>query len=354
MERNQRIFKCSDVSIWSQFIVMFFIVGLVLCSSFSARALAHTQVVVLPFVIEIGDHGEDNLIIGDIDNLKCDLADILVGKGVEVAYPFIPELDQMEYQDLWHQFLEDSNFFCKKLYHQYKNKAHLVYVFSLEIKTEETEDGLYRVKARLMGDGYDGYDRIGHDFGINLARNWSFTRDHMENAIAIVEKEAAELVSGKIIGWQKEAMSEGDILNKRRTGEEIPYHIRICLQGATGDEFIEAFDEILRSTPGIKKIRRIRSRLKLQNPAQSIVLWEVELDDNIDAFDLESNIVQTLRDHQAIDDLLIKYNRASVQSPSQVIGELSWIRPGDSSSRELSFVVDWSAAKNSRWYRLSK
>ncbi len=216
--------------------------------------------------------------------------------------------------------------------------ADMVYVLRADIKLKGLKPSAYQATVRIVGQGYT---RKGGD-AATIARSFSVTDATEAGAIETVLFRIQHGVAKRIARWQNRLPR---LAMKGSVRDEDGNAIRIYLQGAPDDGLIELFDTIIRNTPGVIKANRIRSRLKPSYPGGSITVWRVEIED-VDPFFIESNIMQTVKDHFAVEQLI--KNRDDQIWDHTTFNYLRWIRPGDASTEKLCFIVDWCAAGDRR------
>ncbi len=313
-------------------VVFFPLLALVLMAAQAGATGPPSRVVLVPFVIT-GNGGVDAAYSLRLSHI---LSKELDRDGIEAVRPFSPDLTRRRCQRMLERYTARPVRFARGLLRQYV--ADMVYVLKVEIALRPFEGNAYRARVRVVGQGYT---REGGDVA-TVARRFTVTDATQAGAIEAALMRIRHGVGARIARWRSG-------LPRVASPADRPLHregaIKIYLQGAPDDGLIELFDAIIRSTPGVKNVQRIRSRLKPRRPGESITVWRVELDD-IDPFFIESNIMQTVKDHYAVEEL-IRNRDDQIWEPSS-FDYLKWIRPGDASTEKLCFIVDWCAAGDPR------
>ncbi|CAN2040903.1 Flagellar assembly protein T N-terminal domain-containing protein [Candidatus Magnetomoraceae bacterium gMMP-15] len=335
-------------------ISLILIIALLAGSIFAANAVAQTRVVVLPFYVEEGaESKEPGYIARHYRRVVSFMNNQLVRHGFEVINPFAADLKESEYNSYLEKSRDDSALMCKEMCKRFATE--IAYVVWLDVKTKTTSDGYCKAKARLDGNGYDSAAR---DLGANVSKTFKITRRDCDDAIAEVEKEVADLVGRKLTAWSGggyghsqysggyEKQSYGRPSYDRPSGsgvlqrnaDKLRNLINVRLDGATDYEIAEIFGKVLNTVRGVVKATRFRSKIVPDEPQASVVIWRAEIE-NTDPFRLQANIMKM------INDILdaggeIRLKGVKYRYTAAEVDLLKGIRTGDSSSREIHFVID--------------
>jgi len=339
------------------FYILFLIAALLLGIVFAKNAIAQTRIVVIPLYTEEGreakEGGKSTLhyrrAMGFIENQ-------LVRHGFEVINPFARDAGEEEYNRVMERSREDSPLACREMCKKYAVDA--AYVVWLNVKIKKTSDGYCKASARLDGQGYDSAAR---SLGANVSKTFIVTRRDCDNAIAEVEKEVGDLVGRKLTAWsggkkhssvvtQTAAVSQGSGSTKegggvlKRKAKEVENLINVRLSGATEYELTEIFGKVINTVTGVVKAKRYSSSIIPDNLQACFVTWRVSIEDT-DPFRLQANVMKM------IDDILdaggeIRLKGVPYRYTSAEVDHLKGIRPGDSTSREIQFVVDRERARD--------
>ena len=318
-----------------------------------ARAMAQTRIVVVPFYTEEGSTQWDSRhyrrILGFINNQ-------LVRHGFEVVNRRAAELNEAEYNRYMERARQDSVLASVEMCKKYA--TDLAYIVWLSVKRQRTPDGYCRAKARLEGEGYDS---AGRDLGAAVSKTFVVTKRDCDDAIAEVEKEVADLVGRKLTAWSgghgggavatggaggsyggSYGGGEGGVI--KRHSDALENVIMVRLAGATEYELAEVFGKVLNTARGVVEAKRYRSRIVPDNPQASVVIWRVRIE-GTDPFRLQANIIKMINDildnggEITLKGVPYRYTAAEVDL-------LKGIRSGDSSSREIQFVIDRERARD--------
>ncbi len=291
--------------------------------------------VLVPFVVT-GNGGVDPAYSLRLSHL---VAKSLHSMGWEVVRPFSPDMKRPQWQRMLERYENRPVQFARRLLRQYW--ADLVYVVRADVTVEPQKTGSYRATVRVVGQGYT---RRGGDVA-TVARRFTVTDATEAGAVEAALLRIRHGITKRVARWRAgfPVVAETKL---RQLADRHGDLLRIYLQGAPDDDLIELFDGVIATTPGVKHVRRIRSRLDPRQPGRSVAVWEVETT-GIDPFFIESNIMDTLKDEYAVERIIASRDQeASVDR--DVMGYLRWIRPGDASTDKLCFIVDWCAAGDAR------
>ncbi len=313
-------------------VVIIFLVGAV--QAHGARASRGPRTVLVPFVVT-GNGGVDPAYSLRLAHL---VSRALGASGWEVVRPFSPDIRRRRCQRMLRRYEDHPVAFARRLLRDYW--ADLVYVIRADISISPQPPGAYRAEVKVVGQGYT---RRGGDVA-TVARRFTVTDATEAGAVEAALMRIRHGLALRLARWRSGFPVVGRPLPPPNL--HAGRHIRIYLQGATDDDLVELFDSIIANTPGVRRARRIRSRLEPRDPGRSIVVWDVETD-GIDPFFIESNIMDTLKDEYAVERLVENRDQEASVDPG-VMDDLKWIRPGDASTRKLCFVVDWCAAGDPR------
>jgi hypothetical protein len=128
---------------------------------------------------------------------------------------------------------------------------------------------------------------------------------------------------------------EGGVLQRR--ADELENLISIRLAGATEYELTEVFGKVLNTVTGVVEAKRYSSRIVPDNPQGSFMTWRVRIQDS-DPFRIQANTIKMINDildaggEITLKGVPYRYTAAEVDM-------LKGIRPGDTTSREVQFVI---------------
>ena len=337
--------------------ISFLIAALLLGSVFANNAMAQTRIVVIPLYTEEGREAKDGgrrtlhyrRAMGFIENQ-------LVRHGFEVINPFAKDASEAEYNRVMERAREDSPLASKDMCKKYA--VDVAYIVWLNVKVKRTSDGYCKANARLDGQGYDS---AGRSLGANVSKTFKATRRDCDNAIAEVEKEVGDLVGRKLTAWRGSratgsvvtpgssvsqrsgsTQTESGVLNRRTDALENLINVR--LDGATEYELTEVFGKVINTVTGVLEAKRYSSSLIPDNPQACFMIWRVRIEDT-DPFRLQANVMKM------IDDILdaggtITLKGVPYRYTAAEIDLLKGLRPGDSTTREIQFVVDRERARD--------
>lgn len=330
--------------------VLFLTTALLMGTVFANNVMAQTRIVVLPFYTEQGRNAKEGgsqtlhyrRTMGFIENQ-------LVRHGFEVIDPFAKDLSEEEYNRISERSREDSSLACKEMCKKYA--VDVAYMIWLDVDIKRTADGYCKAKARLDGKGYDSG---GRSIGANVSKTFKVTRKACDDAIAEVEKEVGDLVGRKLTAWsgnRKHAavvpqstgtQGSGGIVQREANATENLINIR--LDGATEYELTEVFGKVINTARGVLEAKRYSSSLVPDNPQACFVVWRIRIEET-DPFRLQANVMKM------IDDVLdaggeITINGVPYSYTAAEVDLLKGIRPGESTSREIQFVVDRERARD--------
>jgi hypothetical protein len=339
--------------------ISFLIAALLLGMAVANSAMAQTRIVVVPLYTEEGREarggGSQTLhyrrAMGFIENQ-------LVRHGFEVINPFAKDASEEEYSRVMERAREDSPLACREMCKKYAVDA--AYIVWLSVKIKRTADGYCKAKARLDGQGYDS---AGRSLGANVSKTFQMTRRVCDDAIAEAEKEVGDVVGRTLTAWSGTkthasvisespgtvvaettggATGEGGVLKQEVAKRENVINVR--LDGATVYELTEVFGKVMNTVTGVVEAKRYSSSLIPDNPQACFMIWRVRIEDT-DPFRLQANVMKMLDD---ISDAggEIRLKGVPYRYTAAEIDLLKGIRPGDSTTREIQFVVDRERARD--------
>ncbi len=290
----------------------------------------------------------------------------LVQNGFEVVNPTASEYQEEEYNRMMQRARGDSVLASRTLCKKYGTDA--AYVVWLKVKSKRIveSDGrrLYKGYAILEGEGYDSK---GMDLGAGLAKNWTLTREDYDQMIIDVEKEVGYEVGRVLTAYEKRSHRQpqssgsnvvvsttsstpapsgnGGILARNiRKNEKF---INVLLDGATEYEITEAFGKIVNTARGVVSAKRYGSTLVSGNPQASRSNWRVQIE-NTDPFRLQANIMKMIDDVYNNDGELVM-NGVPYRYTTDEVEMLRAIRPAQTTSMEIQFMVDRERARNANF-----
>lgn len=268
----------------------------------------------------------------------------LVRHGFEVINPFAADLKEEEYNRYMKRARQDSALAVREMCRRYA--TDVAYIVWLDVKAEHTPDGYCRVRALLDGEGYDS---AGHDLGIGVIKRFIRTARYCEDAIAAAEKDVADVVGRVLTAWNKERLAslpktdsapstgsgKGIVSRRAKQFENL---ISVRLEGATEYEVVEIFGKVLNTVRGVVEAKLYSLRLEPDNPQASTTVWRVKIE-GTEPFRLQANIIKMVHDILKAGGQ-ITINGVPYRYTPEEIEFLKGLRPGDSSSREIQFVID--------------
>jgi hypothetical protein len=324
------------------------------CLLISSQAFAQTRIVVLPFYTEEGrDANQGGNATDHMRRVMRFINNQLVRHDFEVLNAFAKESAEREYNRVMERAREDSVLAAMEMTKKYGVDA--AYIIWLDVKVRQTDDGYCKAKARLDGEGYDSG---GRDLGVGVSKTFNITKRDCDDAIAEVEKEVGDLVGRKLTAWSGGPSGGGAVVSSggggsyagspdggsesggalARNTAKFENLINVRLDGATEYELAEVFGKVVNTTNGVIEAKRYGSRIVPDNPQACFVNWRVNIEDT-DPFRLQANIVKMINDildaggEITLRGVPYRYTAAEVDL-------LKGIRTGDTTSREIQFVVD--------------
>ncbi len=324
------------------------------CLWISSQAFAQTRIVVLPFYTEEGrDANQGGSATDHMRRVMRFINNQLVRHDFEVLNAFAKESAEREYNRVMERAREDSVLAAMEMTKKYGVDA--AYIIWLDVKIRQTDDGYCKAKARLDGEGYDSG---GRDLGVGVSKTFNITKRDCDDAIAEVEKEVGDLVGRKLTAWSGGPAGGGAVVSSGGGGSSVGSYsggsesggalarntakfenlINVRLDGATEYELAEVFGKVVNTTNGVIEAKRYGSRIVPDNPQACFVNWRVTIEDT-DPFRLQANIVKMINDildaggEITLRGVPYRYSAAEVDL-------LKGIRTGDTTSREIQFVVD--------------
>jgi len=322
-------------------------------NGFVAKAMAQTRIVVVPFYTEEGRDAKDyGYVTKHYRRMMRFINNQLVRHGFEVLNPFARETSEEEYNRVMQRAREDSPLAAKEVCKKYATE--IAYIVWLTVKTQKTADGYCKAKASVDGEGYDS---AGRDLGAGVYKSFIVTRRDCDNAIGEAEKEIGDLVGRKLTAYSGKRKSaevvsgtaatggksqEGGVLARR--AKELENLIEVRLDGATEYTLSEIFGKVINTVRGVTEAKRFASSIIPNNPQASYVVWRVRIEDT-DTFRLQSNVMKMMHDildaggEVYLKGVPYRYTAAEVDL-------LKGIRPGDTTSRKVQFIIDRELARD--------
>jgi hypothetical protein len=326
-------------------------VSLLLGNIFTARAEMNPRIVVVPFYAEKGRDVKSYYAEQHYRRIIHYINNQLVRHDFEVVNAFAADSSEREYNRMMERTREDSPLAFREMCKRYGTDA--AYVVWLNVDIEHTPDGFCKANAILDGEGYDS---AGIDLGVGLSKTFKVTRRDCENAIVEVEKEVGDLVSRRLTAWgkaEKEKVISSDKSSSSEDAGQITLvknvaagqsMINLRLDGATNYELSEVFGKVVNTVTGVVEARRLSSRMVSDNPQASYVKWRVQVEDT-DPFRLEANILKMIDDVlEAKGELVLK--GVPYRYTLDEVELLKGFRPGDTTTREVQFVIDRELARD--------
>jgi len=340
-------------SLFILFVVISLAATLVMVNGVIAKAMAQTRVVVLPFYTEEGkDARGPKFAARHYRRVIRFMNNQLVKHGFEVINPFARELTEEEYNRVMQRAREDSLLAAKDMCKKYSTE--IAYIVWLKIKSYKTADGYCKAKASLDGEGYDS---AGRDLGAGVYKTFIVTRRDCEDAIAEAGKEIGDLVGRKLTahsGSRKESVvvgsgaestspgQSGGILARQAKKQENLIEIR--LDGATEYPLSEVFGKVVNTARGVVEAKIMASSIIPNNPNASYATWRVRIEDT-DPFRLQANMMNMI--HSILDaGGEIQLKGVPYRYTAAEVDLLKGIRPGQTTSRSIQFVIDRDYSKD--------
>ncbi len=340
-------------------VAMILAVSLLLGNIFTARAEMNPRIVVLPFYAEKGRDVKSYYAEQHYRRIMRLINNHLVRYDFEVVNAFAADSNEREYNRMMETTREDSPSAFREICKRYGTDA--AYVVWLNVDIEHTPDGFCKASAILDGEGYDS---AGIDLGVGLSKTFKVTRRDCDNAIVEVEKEVGDLVGKRLTAWGKaekekvvssDKSSSSEAAEQRTLAKNIAAGqsmINLRLDGATNYELSEVFGKVVNTVTGVVEAQRLSSRIVSDNPQASYVKWRVEIEDT-DPFRLEANIIKMINDVlEARGELVLK--GVPYRYTHDEVELLKGFRPGDTTTREVQFVIDRQLARDREMSRKSE
>jgi outer membrane protein OmpA-like peptidoglycan-associated protein len=238
-----------------------------------------------------------------------------------------------------------------------KYKTDVAYIVWLTVKVRKVIDGGCEAVSRF---DVEGYDSEGRDLGAAFAGELNAARGDCGDAVAEVENKVGSHVGQKLAVWSDGVLRSsqpsnassvvvgqpsenlgGILVGNSRKYENL---VTIRLDGATGQEVVEAFGKVVNTVRGVIAAKFYHSGMTPDNPQSSSVNWRVNIQDT-DVFRLQSNILKMLHDisdsggNITLEGVPYRYTAAEIDL-------LKGIRPGSASSGEIQFVMDQEMARD--------
>ena len=314
-----------------------------------------TRIVVLPFYTEAGGTATGGGYEGrHYRRVSRYIDNQLVRHGFEVIHPTAHEYTENEYNRLRERAHEDSPLAAMELTRRFM--VDVVYLVWLEVSTGMTDDGYYQARVHIEGEGYDS---AGRDIGAGLDRTFRGTRRNRDDAIIGVEKLAGDEVGRLLTAWsgrRKASRTTTSVVSTAGTGttsgeggvivrhtEALGNLIDVRLEEATRYELVEVFGKVLDTARGAVEATTYRTVLQPGNPQASFVVWRVRIE-NTDPFRFQANVMTMLRNIAAAGGEIVLEGVAYRYTLAE-LALLEGIRPGESTSRSIVFVVDRDRAQ---------
>lgn len=359
--KKMSVEKGNKAKQWNLPIIFALAAAMLFGNVFGATAMAQTRIVVLPFYVEEGaDSKEGGKSTLHYRRMMRFINNQLTRHGFEVMNPFAKDASESEYNRVMERAREDSSLACLEMCKKYS--VDIAYVVWMKVKVKQVDNGLYKAQARVDGEGYDS---AGRDLGAGLSKTFFKTKDSRDDAIYEVEKEVGDLVGRTLTKWSgrkggstvvsdtrpatvvsggdtvvdthsSKPAIEGGVLQRR--ADELENLISIRLAGATEYELTEVFGKVLNTVTGVVEAKRYSSRIVPDNPQGSFMTWRVRIQDS-DPFRIQANTIKMINDildaggEITLKGVPYRYTAAEVDM-------LKGIRPGDTTSREVQFVID--------------
>jgi hypothetical protein len=332
-------------------VIMILAASLLLGNIFSVRAEMDPRIVVLPFYAERGRDVKSYYAEQHYRRIMGFINNHLVRLDFEVVNAFAADSNEREYNRMMERTREDSPLAVSEMCKRYGTDA--AYIVWLNVDIERTPDGFCKANAIVDGEGYDS---AGIDLGIALSKTFKVTRRDCDNAIIEVEKEVGDLVGRTLTAWgkaEKEKVIPGDKSSSSKSAGQTTLEkniaagqsmVNLRLDGATDYELSEVFGKVVNTVTGVVEAKRLSSRVVPDNSQTSYVKWRVQVEDT-DPFRLEANIIKMINDVlEAKGELVLK--GVPYRYTHDEVELLKGFRPGDTTIREVQFVIDRELARD--------
>lgn len=346
------------------------VAGLLLMVGIGTAQAGPSRIVVVPYYTESGDDVREGG--GKTNHYRRVMRYInnqLVRHNFEVINPIATEYQEEEYNRIMERSRNDSVLAARTLCKKYSTDAAYLIWLKIKFKKESNASGtLWRGTAIVEGEGYDS---AGRDLGAGLSKHWTMTKKDKDLVMIEVEKEVGYEVGRVLTAWSGRSSSAntpvnditspatgtgavaattahaappvaGGILERNIKANEKLINLR--LDGATEYEISEVFGKVVNSVTGVVEAKRYGSNITKGNPQASYVNWRVMIN-NTDPFRLEANILKMIHDvlenqgEVVLKGVPYRYSAAEVDM-------LRAIRPGQTTSMEVQFVVDREQARD--------
>jgi len=144
---------------------------------------------------------------------------------------------------------------------------------------------------------------------------------------------------------QKERIAKASEEKKETdTPQQIDNIIEVRLEGVTEYTLSEVFAKVINAAAGVVEAKRMASSIVPNNRHVSWVVWRVKIEDT-DSLRLQTNILKMI--HDILDaGVTIHYKGIPYRYTPEDLALLKGIRPGDSTSQKIQFVIDRDLARD--------
>ena len=317
---------------------------LLLGLSLAGSASAQIRIVIAPFYAEESlDSGTPKQIARHYRRVIRFIGNPLVRQGYEVINPFARELTEKEYNRILQRAKEDSPLAAKDLCKKYATE--IAYIVWLDVHRKQTVDGYCKATVNIDGEGYDS---VGRDLGVGIQKDFIVTRRECRVAVTEAEKELGILVGRKLasrIDNKKELLAKAVDKEKETDTPQPKYNIiEVRLDGATEYTLSEVFAKVINTAARVVEAKRMASSIVPNNPQASWVVWRVKIED-IDSVRLQANMLKMIRDILSAGGT-IHYKGVPYRYTKEEIALLKGIRPGDSTTQKIQFIIDRDLARD--------
>ena len=317
---------------------------LLLGLSLAGPTSAQIRIVIAPFYAEEGmDAGAPKQISRHYRRVIRFIGNPLVRQGYEVINPFARELSEKEYNRILQRAKEDSPLAAKDLCKKYA--TDIAYIVWLDVNRKQTVDGYCKATVNIDGEGYDS---VGRDMGVGIQKDFIVTRRECRVAVTEAEKELGILVGRKLASYidnKKELIAKAADKGKETdTPQHIDNTIEVRLDGATEYTLSEVFAKVINTAAGVVEAKRMASSIVPNNPQASWVVWRVKIEDT-DSVRLQANMLKMIHDILEAGGT-IHYKGVPYRYTPEEIALLRGIRPGDSTSQKIQFIIDRNLARD--------
>lgn len=121
--------------------------------------------------------------------------------------------------------------------------------------------------------------------------------------------------------------------------------IDVRLDGANEGAISEIFGKVINSAPTVISATRYSSRIVPDNPQACWMIWRAKVNDAGNTFQLQTDMMEMFTEISRAGGYLDIYSVPYRYTPAE-IALLKGIRPGDTTSKSIQFIVDRELARD--------